>query len=87
MEQLSIIEMVLSIITSSIIVLGGIWAIFRDPINRFRAIMDGWSDQPERPGFQAIPGIPSRVRTLEIELGSHRVLPPEQAHPAYPPHN
>lgn len=59
------------------IVLGALWGMTR-PVRRtakgFEQFLEDWNGVPERPGFDAIPGVPERLRVLERNARSDRQL-------------
>lgn len=67
--------------------LGALWLMTR-PLRRFaksgEQFLEDWHGIPERPGFDAIPGIPERLRTLERNAKEDRELLKRIDHELHP---
>ncbi len=67
--------------------LGALWAMTR-PLRRtskgFEQFLEDWNGVPERPGFDAIPGVPERLRVLERNARRDRELLERIDHELHP---
>lgn len=67
--------------------LGALWAMTR-PVRRtskgFEQFLEDWNGVPERAGFDAIPGVPERLRTLERNAKKDRELLEQINHELHP---
>lgn len=67
--------------------LGALWLMTR-PLRRtakgFEQFLEDWNGVPERPGFDAIPGVPERLRVLERNAKSDRDLLEKINHELHP---
>lgn len=69
------------------VMLGALWAMTR-PVRRtskgFEQFLEDWNGVPERPGFDAIPGVPERLRILERNARRDRELLEQINHELHP---
>lgn len=67
--------------------LGALWLMTR-PLRRtqrgFEQFLEDWNGIPERAGFDAIPGVPERLRTLERNARADRALLERIDHELHP---
>lgn len=67
--------------------LGALWLMTR-PLRRtskgFEQFLEDWNGVPERPGFDAIPGVPERLRVLERNARQDRELLERIDHELHP---
>jgi hypothetical protein len=67
--------------------LGALWMMTR-PLRRtakgFEQFLEDWNGVPERPGFDAIPGVPERLRVLERNARQDRNLLEKINHELHP---
>lgn len=67
--------------------LGALWLMTR-PLRRtaqgFEQFLEDWNGVPERPGFDAIPGVPERLRVLERNAKADRALLERIDHELHP---
>lgn len=66
---------------------GALWMMTR-PLRRtskgFEQFLEDWNGVPERPGFDAIPGVPERLRVLERNARQDRALLERIEHELHP---
>lgn len=67
--------------------LGALWLMtrpLRNTAKGFEQFLEDWNGVPERAGFDAIPGVPERLRTLERNARSDRELLEKIDHELHP---
>lgn len=67
--------------------LGALWLMtrpLRSTAKGFEQFLEDWNGVPERAGFDAIPGVPERLRTLERNARADRALLERIDHELHP---
>lgn len=67
--------------------LGALWLMtrpLRNTAKGFEQFLEDWNGVPERAGFDAIPGVPERLRTLERNAKADRALLERIDHELHP---
>jgi hypothetical protein len=67
--------------------IGALWLMtrpLRNTAKGFEQFLEDWNGVPERPGFDAIPGVPERLRVLERNARADRELLERIDHELHP---